>query len=283
MDGELSFQLATAKDAGFLLDMLVEAVNWPPDRHLSRATVAADPALARYIEGWPRPGDLGLIAHADGDPIGAAWMRMFPADDPGYGYVADDVPELSIAVMERWRGCGVGRALLQEIAHRARSASRAPSDQSQCRAGQSRSSPLRQGGLPSRRAGPRRGHSAHRAPAKRVTQSPRIRRRSTQHSTSSRASSNVQDTRLHLPEPFDRTRTISSSVSTSHTLPFSFGILTRSGAGCGVNVSGRATTTSSPQSTMTSGNGASTRAQASPTSRSTHQLSASTSVSTPLP
>lgn len=122
MDGELSSQLATAKDSDFLLDMLVEAANWPPNRHLSRSTVAADPALARYIEGWPRPGDLGLIAHADGNPVGAAWLRMFTADNPGYGYVADDVPELSIAVVDRWRGCGVGRALLQEIAHRARSA-----------------------------------------------------------------------------------------------------------------------------------------------------------------
>lgn len=122
MDGELSFQLATAKDAGFLLDMLVEAVNWPPDRHLSRSAVAADPVLARYIEGWPRPGDLGLIAHARGDPIGAGWLRISTADNPGYGYVADDVPELSIAVLDTWRGCGVGHALLQEIAHRARSA-----------------------------------------------------------------------------------------------------------------------------------------------------------------
>lgn len=122
MDGEHRLRSATAADAGFLLDMLVEAVNWHSERRLSRSTVAADPALARYIDGWPRPNDLGVIAEAASGPIGAAWLRVFTADDPGYGYLADDVPELSMAVAAAWRGCGIGRSLLQEIAHRARSA-----------------------------------------------------------------------------------------------------------------------------------------------------------------
>lgn len=122
MGGEHRFRPATAADAGFLLDMLVEAVNWHPERRLARSTVSTDPALVRYVDGWPGPNDLGVVAEADGGPIGAVWLRLFTADDPGYGYVADDVPELSMAVAPAWRGCGVGRALLQEIAHRARSA-----------------------------------------------------------------------------------------------------------------------------------------------------------------
>jgi GNAT superfamily N-acetyltransferase len=115
-------RLATAADGDFLLEMLVEAVNWTPERRLPRSTVATDPVLARYIHDWPRPGDLGVVAEADGTPIGAAWLRLFTADEPGYGYVADDVPELSMAVAAAWRDRGVGRALLQEIAHRARTA-----------------------------------------------------------------------------------------------------------------------------------------------------------------
>lgn len=115
------FRPATAEDADFLFDMLVEAVNWTPDRHLSRSTVAADPTLVRYIDGWPRQGDFGIVAEAEGVPIGAAWVRLFTANEPGYGYIADDVPELSMGVVEKWRGLGVGRGLLQEMTRRARS------------------------------------------------------------------------------------------------------------------------------------------------------------------
>jgi ribosomal protein S18 acetylase RimI-like enzyme len=37
------------------------------------------------------------------------------ADRPGYGYIADDVPELSIGVSPGQRGRGVGRALLEAL------------------------------------------------------------------------------------------------------------------------------------------------------------------------
>jgi GNAT superfamily N-acetyltransferase len=100
--------------------MLVEAVNWNESRHLERSSVAVDPVLSRYVTGWPRPGDLGVVAEA-GEPIGSVWLRLFTADDPGYGYVADDVPELSMAVVAEWRGRGVGRALLQEMIEQGRS------------------------------------------------------------------------------------------------------------------------------------------------------------------
>ena len=54
--------------------------------------------------------------------MGAAWLRFLPAADPGYGFVAPDVPELTIGVARDWRGRGVGRALLRALAGQARSA-----------------------------------------------------------------------------------------------------------------------------------------------------------------
>ena len=80
------------------------------------------PATAHYVDGWPRDTDLGVIAEADGAPVGAAWLRFLPAADAGYGFVADDVPELTIGVAADWRGRGVGRALLRALAGQARSA-----------------------------------------------------------------------------------------------------------------------------------------------------------------
>ncbi len=64
-----------------------------------------------------------MVAEADdGRPIGACWLRFFTADDPGYGFVAADVPEVGMAVSASWRGRGVGRALLRGLVESARQA-----------------------------------------------------------------------------------------------------------------------------------------------------------------
>lgn len=103
-----------------MADMLVEAVNWSSEwKKKSRNRVLSAPGTAHYIAGWPRDTDLGVIAEADGERIGAAWLRFLPAADPGYGFVASDVPELIIGVAVHWRGRGAGRALLRAIAGQA--------------------------------------------------------------------------------------------------------------------------------------------------------------------
>jgi GNAT superfamily N-acetyltransferase len=112
---------ATGADGEFLGDMLVEAVNWDPSRPpLTREQVLTEPSTARYVTGWPRAGDLGVLAvEPDGRPIGATWLRRFNAADPGYGFVSPDVPELSVAVVPDRRARGVGRALIREVVRRA--------------------------------------------------------------------------------------------------------------------------------------------------------------------
>jgi GNAT superfamily N-acetyltransferase len=113
---------AAAEDGPFMADMLVEAANWSADwKKKSRRRVLSAPATAHYIAGWPRDTDLGVIAEADGAPVGAAWLRFLPAADPGYGFVAPGVPELTIGVAGDWRRRGVGRALLRALAEQARS------------------------------------------------------------------------------------------------------------------------------------------------------------------
>lgn len=103
---------ATADDAGFLAEMLAIAADWRVPDPRPVAEVLADTALAHYVTGWARPGDGGVIAERDEAPVGAAWWRLLTASDPGYGYVDDDTPELSIGVIGSVRGSGVGRRLL---------------------------------------------------------------------------------------------------------------------------------------------------------------------------
>lgn len=111
---------AVREDGAFMADMLVEAVNWSAERERrSRELVLSAPSTAHYIAGWPCDTDLGVIAEANGERVGAAWLRFLPAADPGYGFVAADVPELTIGVAAHWRGRGVGRALLRAVAEQA--------------------------------------------------------------------------------------------------------------------------------------------------------------------
>jgi GNAT superfamily N-acetyltransferase len=120
-DNRWVIRRAAAEDGSFMADMLAEAANWSADwRKKSRRRVLSAPATAHYIAGWPRDTDLGVIAEADGAPVGAAWLRFLPAADPGYGFVASGIPELTIGVSGPWRGRGVGRALLRALAGQAR-------------------------------------------------------------------------------------------------------------------------------------------------------------------
>lgn len=129
-----------------LLPFLVLCCNWSMDRPpLDAEAVRADDHLDRYIEGWGRPGDLGVMAvREDGGPgqsdieasdgdagpsaagpgadprvLGAAWIRTM-GEKPGYGWVADDIPELSIAVLPEAQGEGLGRRLMQTLLQMAR-------------------------------------------------------------------------------------------------------------------------------------------------------------------
>src|SRR3954452_22752086 len=111
----MQIRVATGADADFLLDMLVEACNWG-DQRVERHDVASHPHLGHYIAGWPRPHDFGLIAMGDdATRAGAAWARRFSAEHPGYGFVASDVPEVSMAVVAAQRGRGIGRRLLEGL------------------------------------------------------------------------------------------------------------------------------------------------------------------------
>src|SRR5690242_1578525 len=92
--------------------MLGESAVWRPDKPTPTGDeVLADARYAMYLVGWPREGDYGLVAEQE-TPVGAAWYRTFTEASPGLGFVAGDVPELAIAVVESRRHEGIGRRLL---------------------------------------------------------------------------------------------------------------------------------------------------------------------------
>ena len=74
----------------------------------------------RYVRAWGRPGDTAVIALENGFPVGATWFRVFSEDDPGYGFVDAETPELAIAVVPSKRGHGIGDELLSALIDKAR-------------------------------------------------------------------------------------------------------------------------------------------------------------------
>lgn len=116
----IELTVAGPGDAGFLEDMLYEALFIPPGEARPPRSVLGLPEIAHYVAGWGRPGDFGLVARSGGEAVGAAWFRLFASGERGFGYVDERTPELSMAVRPERRGLGVGTALLERLCGEAR-------------------------------------------------------------------------------------------------------------------------------------------------------------------
>jgi ribosomal protein S18 acetylase RimI-like enzyme len=103
------------QDVPFLRDMLHHAYYWR-ENHPEMEELP----VARYVSGWGRPGDASVIAIEGHFPVGAAWYRLFKSADPGYGFIDEQTPELSIAVVPGRRGHGLGAELLEGLLQQAR-------------------------------------------------------------------------------------------------------------------------------------------------------------------
>jgi GNAT superfamily N-acetyltransferase len=103
-------------DVPFMRSMLTHAYNW----HVT--VFDTEVPLARYVDGWGRPGDTALIAIEAGHRLGAGWYRLFRESAPGFGFVDERTPEVTVAVVPGRRGEGIGQELLSRLLETARAA-----------------------------------------------------------------------------------------------------------------------------------------------------------------
>ncbi len=115
-DDRVVLRAATPEDWELLEELLYLALHVPDGAEPFPRSVLDQPELRRYVDDFgSRPGDVGFVADAGDVAIGACWGRVLGSVAPGYGWVADDVAELTIALVPTWRGLGIGRRLIDRV------------------------------------------------------------------------------------------------------------------------------------------------------------------------
>ena len=104
-------------DRRLLDDFCYLAIHVPAGQPpLPKDVIYTEPGIRHYFEGFgSKPGDIGVAAWSGDQAVGMAWTRLLGGDDPGYGHLDDNTPELSMAVLPEWRGQGVGTRLIGSL------------------------------------------------------------------------------------------------------------------------------------------------------------------------
>lgn len=107
--------IATETDQAFLWDMLYESLYVEEGQPPFKREIIYEPTLAKYVENWGQDGDLAIIARNGETPIGMISLRYFTEQQKGYGFVSEQLPEVSLAIVSTYRGQGLGRLLLSRL------------------------------------------------------------------------------------------------------------------------------------------------------------------------
>jgi ribosomal protein S18 acetylase RimI-like enzyme len=108
---DLTFRIISKDDHAFMVKMLYEATI-ASEQTFDVTDIENYPHSFAYIEGFPKMGEVGIIAElSDGTPVGAAWLRNFPqGDKPGIS-----APELTIAVDPAYRRQQLAKRIMAHL------------------------------------------------------------------------------------------------------------------------------------------------------------------------
>ncbi len=111
-----SYRPLTASDEPFLWTALYHALYVAPGDAPFPPDIVQRTDIARYVSGWmQRDGDSGSLATVGDVPVGAVWLRRWTNAERGYGWIDEQTPELSMALLPDWRGRGIGAQLLRRV------------------------------------------------------------------------------------------------------------------------------------------------------------------------
>ena len=119
MENALNFQFRTLtpSDQAFLWECLYFAIHVPLGTPPPGLEVLKSADLSKYVADWGRSTDYGFLALDPASPknLGALWLRQFSSYNAGYGFVDEQILELSMAVIPDYRGRGIGSLLLKHL------------------------------------------------------------------------------------------------------------------------------------------------------------------------
>lgn len=112
---EFHIRTATAADLPAITSALAWAIDWRFECRENTEVLIEATGHTYLLENWGRERDTAVIAEMAHSPVGSAWFRYWTDEQHSYGYVAPDCPEIGIGVDPRYRGMGIGRALLSTL------------------------------------------------------------------------------------------------------------------------------------------------------------------------
>lgn len=120
---ELRYRPALEGDRDFLRALYILTDQWGDESR--PVSDGIDDELEAYVERWTPDQPAVILEDVGGPtptPVGGAWLRTFTAEDPGAGFVSDDIPEVAIALRPEYAGHGRGTELMSQMLDTARAA-----------------------------------------------------------------------------------------------------------------------------------------------------------------
>lgn len=100
-----------AKDQDILRLATFYNLNWNEER-FSLEEIDSNPQFSHYYTEWGKD-DFGFAAQRHLQIFGIVWVKHFSEKDPGFGFIDDETPELSLSIFPEYRNSGFGTKLLQ--------------------------------------------------------------------------------------------------------------------------------------------------------------------------
>ena len=97
-------------------DIMYEAIYHPNPTNPYPKDMIYLPQVKVYWDAWETgKDDHCFVAEIERKIAGAVWIRTFPGEIKGCGYIDEQTPEIAVALFEEYRNQGIGTQLMKRM------------------------------------------------------------------------------------------------------------------------------------------------------------------------